>query len=54
MKPLDCVGIDPARSDVGKHDFQPSTTEPIVHGVGQIPVPAQEAGPNEPGNPTVE
>jgi hypothetical protein len=25
------MGIDPARSGVGKHDFQP-ITEPIIHG----------------------
>lgn len=51
MKPLDCVGIDPAKSAVGKHDFQPSPTEPIVHGVGQVPVPAPETGdPEESGD----
>jgi len=37
-KPLDCVGVDPAKAQVGKHDFQPSPTEPIVHGVGQVPL----------------
>lgn len=37
-KPLDCVCIDLARSEVGKHDFQPSITEPIVHGIGRLPV----------------
>ncbi|QEH36578.1 hypothetical protein OJF2_51620 [Aquisphaera giovannonii] len=35
-KPLDCVGVDPAKTQVGKHDFQPSPTEPIVHGVGAV------------------
>ena len=35
-KPLDCVGIDPAGSDVGKHDFRPMPTEPIIHGPGRI------------------
>lgn len=38
-KPLDCVGIDLAKSGIGKHDFQPSPTEPIVHGpAGKIGV----------------
>ena len=27
-KPLDCVAV---KGDVGKHDFQPCPTEPIVH-----------------------
>ena len=35
-KPLDCVGIDPAGSEVGKHDFRPMPTEPIIHGPGRI------------------
>jgi hypothetical protein len=35
-RPLDCVGVDPAKAEVGKHDFRPSPTEPIVHGVGQV------------------
>lgn len=24
-KPLDCIGIDPAKQNTGKHDFQPWT-----------------------------
>lgn len=36
-KPLDCVGVDPTSSEVGKHDFRPSPTEPIIHGPGSIP-----------------
>lgn len=35
-KPLDCVGVDPAKSGVGKHDFQPAPTELIIHGPGRI------------------
>jgi hypothetical protein len=49
-KPLDCVGVDPAKTQVGKHDFQPSTTDPIVHGVGQVPAP----NPEEPQKPRDE
>jgi hypothetical protein len=33
-KRLDCVGIYPDRSQVGKHDFQPNPQQPIIHGPG--------------------
>ena len=36
-KPLDCVGIDPTKQEVGKHDFRPSPTEPIVHAAVVVP-----------------
>lgn len=29
-KPLDCVGIDPTKQNIGKHDFRPSIPgEPV-------------------------
>lgn len=34
--------MKPQDAPQGERDFQPSPTEPIVHGVGQIPVPAPE------------
>ena len=45
-KPLDCIGIDPARSGVGKHAFVPSG-EPIVHGAGD-PAGSSKLRPPEP------
>ena len=41
-KALDCVEIDPTGSEIGKHDFRPMPTEPIIHGPGRIPLVALE------------
>ena len=37
-KPLDCVGVDANRADLGKSDFIPCRERPILYGEGKPPV----------------
>ena len=37
-KPLDCVGVDASRVDLGKSDFVPCPERPILYGEGKPPV----------------
>lgn len=40
-KPLDCVGVDANRADLGKCDFIPCPERPILYGEGKTRVDEQ-------------